>query len=657
MQKVDIKAAKNLVKDLFLLATVTFEDCEIKDLVNLAMAAKDAYYNSGSPIIDDGQYDALERYIKISSPEDDVTEIIGSTVRTGEDVPLPFVMGGLTQVYEGEIDRWVSKHKMSRAQFVWSHKLDGNSIELIYTSFGEFTAAFTRGDGLEGKDVTRSVKQMNFPKKLPAGLRYDAIRAEIILVENKFDKVNAMAKRATPYKNPRNMVAGLLNASESNPAILKELSVVTYEVMTHNTDNKIEQLKQLEALGFEIPVYGVVEGKDLTDANLTKLLAAAKKNTKYEIDGLVIDVVDEKFRNAMNPTSSTLNPEYARKYKIADASNSAIAEVVAVHWGVSKTAYLKPRVEIKPVDLVGVTVTYATGFNAKFIFQNKVGPGAKIHITRSGDVIPFITEVVEPMPTKNYAEWFSKQLDKLGGWEWTDTMVDAYLTTDHPDVAIERAISFFTILDVDLMKEGNVRKLFAAGLDSIPKIINADKKSIVRACGENGNKIYDGIVAKLTNVEITTLMAATGLLGRGIGTRKLKKVWEASQGDRTIFMDMDAMVAVEGFNFKTAERVHRGYTSFSQFEQEIKGKYSIAKYVKKNTSGQMFGQVFVFTGFRDSGLEKQIIDAGGTMGSAVSSKTTYVVAKDPNENSGKLQKAREKGVMVIGVEELKDMIG
>lgn len=647
----DAMDAIQLRNELFLLGTRTFDDCEVKELRNLALAAKDAYYNTDQPILSDDQYDAVERYIAVSSPADDVTNIIGSDVRGGA-VPLPFSMGGLTQVYEGEVQKWLHKCGLNDRYLLISDKLDGNSVELIYDANGNFTAAFSRGDGFEGADITRHLKQMSFPKIVNNGIQ--AVRAEIILRKAKFEHVLQIAKRT--YKNPRNMVAGLMNASTSNPEVLVELSVVAYEIMNRPHDPKEDQFIDLVANGFEVPKYVVWKGFDATDDQLTHLLKIAREDSFYEIDGIVIEALDKDLRETLKPSTETLEPEYARKYKVADASNMAIAEVVAIHWGVSKNGYLKPRVEIKPVDLVGVTVTYATGFHAQFIHSNRIGPGANIRITRSGDVIPFITQVVEPMTTPNYDAWFTRELNILGDWEWTDTMVDAYLISDHPAVALEKANFFFETIGVDLLREGNLTKLSEEGFNTPYDIIQMNERQLRQILGENGSKIYNNITAKLTNVEPHILMAATGYFGRGVGRKKLKKLLEASSGDEAIFLNYDAICSTEGFQAKTAQRVMAGYKPYREFVTALREKVSFKAFdaASGDGEGDLAGQVFVFTGIRDKDLERRIIARGGTIGDSFTSKTTCVIAKDPNENSGKLKKARDKGIGVVGYQMFKE---
>jgi len=639
--------AIQLRNELFLLDTTTLEDCDINDLVNLAMAAKNAYYNSGQPILTDEQYDTIERYITLSSPEEDITAVVGSNVRGTVAVPLPYPMGGLKQAYEGEVHKWITKCGLNDDFVFISDKLDGNSVELVYDANGKFSAAFTRGDGVEGADITRHLKQMNFPKTVTKGIR--AVRAEIILRKDKFEKVQQIAKRT--YKNPRNLVAGLMNASISNSAVLEELSVVAYEIMNNAKSSKNDQFVSLDENGFEKPVYSIWRGVDFSEDKLTEHLVTAREHSPYEIDGLVIEALNKEFRESLKPSTETLEPEYARKYKVADGSNMAVAEVVAVHWGVSKNGYLKPRIEIKPIELVGVTVTYATGFNAWFIYSNHIGKGSKIRITRSGDVIPFITEVIESATVENYDEWFKIQLDAIGEWTWTDTMVDAFLLSDHPTIALERTEFFFVTLDIAGIREGSLVKLFEASYNSPMKIIKMTESELRSVLGENGSKIYETMLVKFNGVEKHILMAATGYLGRGVGRKKLKKLFEASNGDETIFTDFNRIIGVEGFQAKTANRVINGYAAYREFVAELVN-YITFKEFTMAIEGTLTGKCFVFTGFRSAELEEKIIENGGKVASSVTKEVTHVVAADPNSNSGKVKKAKDKGLSVISVEEV-----
>jgi NAD-dependent DNA ligase len=351
----------------------------------------------------------------------------------------------------------------------------------------------------------------------------------------------------------------------------------------------------------------------------------------------------------MNPTRDTLNPSYAIKYKVADASNLAVATVKEVEWNVSKHGYLKPRVCIHPIELVGVTIKHATGFNAKFIFANKIGPGAKVEITRSGDVIPFIQKVVKGAKQAQMPDT---------AWDWNETGVDIFTTGVEWTFAIaqERMVDFFAGIDAPLLKKGNVEKLIHAGFDTTAKIINATPAQLKRVIGANGKKIYDGLRKKLTNIPLYTLMGSTTYFGRGVGRRKFKKLQEAVGFDQLLYdLTERKITAIDGFEEKTARKIINGMGDFDAFIEECGDSITFAA-DKDTSTGSLVGEKIVFTGFRDKELTALTEDAGATMQSGVSGKTTILVAKNPNSNSGKMKKARANGVRILGIDEFKEIL-
>jgi DNA ligase (NAD+) len=157
---------------------------------------------------------------------------------------------------------------------------------------------------------------------------------------------------------------------------------------------------------------------------LVEKLVEFKQDSPYEIDGIIVQADIKYTRNTSG------NPDYAFAFKIL--SEVAETTVINVEWNISKWGALKPRVEIEPVELAGVLITYATGFNAKFIKDNEIGPGSRILITRSGDVIPYILKILTrteaDMPTIEYV--------------WNETGVD--IISENPDeMCIKRMLSFF----------------------------------------------------------------------------------------------------------------------------------------------------------------------------------------------------------------------
>lgn len=639
---------KAFINDIFLFGDGSFDQFSTEDLVELLQVADDAYHNTQSPILPDQNYDALRQYVEVADPLNDyfIYGTVGSSVRGGK-VKLPFPMGSLTQVYQGDTQKWVAQHALQNDTLITTEKLDGCSALIVYGNDGKMQIAYSRGDGLEGADITRHVSKIkNVPKDVGQAM---VIRAEIIFSKKDWEIVKTKIKRSGGafYKNARNCVAGLMNASESDPTAYQYLSVVAYDILAFGSDRatimKSSMIDTLHSKGFKTPINSWIKGSEATDEFLTNVLTKYRAETEYEIDGIVVDINDSRTRK--NLTGASLNPEFARKFKIADASNLAIATVVEVQWNISKNGYLKPRVKIQPVELVGVTVQHATGFNAKFIMENGIGPGAKIRITRSGDVIPFILGVVDAVEPQMPVE------DCM----WTKTAVDLVLrnANDNATVQLEQLIDFAAKMGIEHIGEGNMKSIYDAGYTTVTDFVKMQANDIGLAIGSiiMGKKIQASKIEKTSNALWYIVAGSHPAFGRGIGVRKMKKLYDAFEGDITKLKNVSLISTVEGFDFKTASKIGAGYEAFMEFVEDCGSALSFAKY-EAPKGGDLSGQTFLFTGFRDKGLEKQIEEKGGKISSSVSSKLTYLVAADPSETSGKLTKAREIGTKIISRDQL-----
>lgn len=660
------------ISNMFIDGSVSITPASTSSLIYILDTASDAYYNAGSetenypwpvfdldtgeyvgeqagiapfePILTDAEFDTLERMLKAMDPKNSYFIKVGSDVRGGK-VPLPFKMGSLDQVYEGDTIKWVKQYALENEHFVVSDKLDGTSVALIYDRKGKFVSAFSRGNGTMGADITRHIKQLAcIPKQIKKGPLQ--LRAEAIIPINEWPRVKAETQKATgrEYKNARNYVAGKMNASDSDPIFIANLHVVVTSIETPEL-GKTAQLELARSEGFLTNYYEIVQGSNLKDDWLTAVLTERRNyadgGSKYELDGIVIDVDDIDIRNSLPKTSSSLNPVYARKYKIAGDDNLATTKVVDVHWRVSKAGYLKPRVEIEPVDLTGVTITYATGFNAAFIRDNKVGPGAEIKITRAGDVIPYITEVTKGSTAK------LPTVAEFGEMSYTPGDVDLVLDDldSHPDTRYYRILDAFKTLDIPHLRQAAVEKLIADGFDSEAKIIKATEAELMASAGDSaGRKIYAGLRAKLNPVDLATLAGASQTLGRGIGVRKCTKILNALG---SFDFTEDELCAVEGFEAKTAKLVVSNIPKLKSFLAEIDGYYTLAVKEAPPEDGELKGVVVVFTGVRDKDLEAKIAAKAGTIGSSVNKETTHLVCKDPSSGSSKMKKAADLGVTII----------
>ena len=638
----------------------------ISEVVEVLEFTSDQYHNNstdeGESFLTDAQWDRLYKYLQDVDPVNKYLIGVGAAVR-GDKVQLKYKMPGLDQVYEGETVKWIkSVNAPKGSTVIVMDKMDGNSGQIIYDTDGNLQVAYSRGSSDEGKDLTRHFKRMKNCPQTGVGLDDEGsfvVRVEVEMKEDVFERLNAQgllrSRSGEKAKNARNYVAGQLNSTEAEQVFYDNVDVIAYEVLSPNLSSKLLELRALANYGFDIVGYWIYECEVINDEILIEQLNKRHNISPWALDGLVIVYDDRKVRDAIPARKgSSLNPVHSKKFKVGQEDNFAIAEVVAIHRKVSKDGYIKPRVEITPVELVGVTVTYATAFNELFLQKNNIGVGAKIKITRSGDVIPFIMEVVQPAPNG----YEPPDVTEFGAYEWTapnanGEQVDIVLldADKSDDVKLQQLIVFFTNLGVEFISTKSLEKLYEAGYTNPEDIINAKVSDIQSIVGDaNGQKGMQSLSEKLNPVEPWMLAGVTQYFGRGVGRRKLKKVYDAT--GKVTGNTVNELVAVEGIEVKTAEKIVDGCAEYEAFLARISGKYTFAEKEEIASGGVFEGQTVVFTGFRDKDAQAKIEALGGRVGSSVSAKTTLVVTKDVNSGSSKLTKARDLGIEVIDPEEL-----
>jgi NAD-dependent DNA ligase len=317
------------------------------------------------------------------------------------------------------------------------------------------------------------------------------------------------------------------------------------------------------------------------------------------------------------------------------------AKVLDVIWTASKDGYLKPRVQIEPVQLSGVKIEYATGFNAAFIDTNRIGMGAVIQIIRSGDVIPHIKSVIVPaehanMPTVPY--------------KWNSTHVDILLEDASMDATVrEKNITgFFRGIEVDGLSSGNVARIVAAGYDTVPKILAMSKDDLLTIEGfkeKMADKIHDGIREKIAAASLEQLMVASNLFGRGFSDKRISLILEECPDILVSTEDISTKIKrvkeIKGMAAKTAEAFVEKIPDFLGFMEEcnLLNKISISKNKMVETSDKthpLYKKSIVMSGTRDKELEKAILSVGGIIGSSVSKNTFAVITPDIDAKPGKV---------------------
>ena len=335
----------------------------------------------------DNQYDIIKEYVEEKYPKNEIVKQIGAPVTGKNKVELPYYMGSMDKIKPdtNALIKWKAKYD---GPYIISAKLDG--ISGLYSTENVVEKLYTRGNGVVGQDISMFIPYLKLPKLNQA--KDVTLRGELIIDRNVFEK-----KYKDKFANPRNFVAGIMNSKNVDTNKIADIHFVAYEVIKPELKPS-EQMKMLE----KINIYTVLNEthKDITNEMLSELLMKVRSTYKYESDGII--VANDKSYQRQNK-----NPEHAFAFKMVISDQIAEAKVVDVIWSPSKSGFLKQRVRIEPIQLGGVRIEYATGFNGSFIENNKIGIGAKIQLIRSGDVIPYIREVIEPadapkMPNVEY---------------------------------------------------------------------------------------------------------------------------------------------------------------------------------------------------------------------------------------------------------------
>ena len=428
---------------------------------------------------------------------------------------------------------------------------------------------------------------------------------------------------------------------------IKDLHFISYEVIKPI----LKPSEQMEFLK-NINVDMVLNKREtaLTNILLSKHLIELRNNHTYEIDGII--VTDDKIYS-----HKVGNPEHSFAFKMVLSDQIAEAKVLNVIWTPSKDGYLKPRVQIEPIQLGGVCIEYATGFNGSFIHDNKIGVGAIIEIIRSGDVIPHIRKVTIPA---------KEVMMPLVPFKWNDTKIDVLLENKGEDETVrEKNITgFFRGIGVEGLSSGNITRIMKAGFDTVPKIIKMTIDDLLTVEGfkdKTATKLFDGIREKIETANLVVLMAASNIFGRGFSEKKLELIMTSYPlvllSKETNTQKILKVSSIKGMAEKTAEAFIERIPDFIMFMKEagLIQKLAVTNIIKKEVdeTHPLFGKTIIITGFRDNILQEQLIKFGVKIGVSVSKNTFIVLVKSIEEDTSKISDAKKLGLPIMLVNDFK----
>ena len=628
-------------------STQNIKKMSISEIVKLLKKMSEAYHIKGKPLVQDDVYDYIRDYLEENDPENPFLSQIGAPV-TGskQDVELPFEMGSLQKFKpdDGRLLKWLSKYT---GPYYISDKLDGASAQLWKDHSGKFHM-YSRGDGSIGTDISHLIDILFNNEILESIPNGTSIRGELIISINDFKKI------ASYMKNSRNAVAGLVNSKTVDAKVASITHFVTYAILSPRYKQE-KQFTLLKSWGLRTVNYK--KFNSLTDDNLTEHLNMRKQKALYEMDGLVC--VDD---SSLHEHKGGF-PDHMFAFKMITPDQMAHVTVTKITWQISKYGYIKPTINIKPVDLKGVTVKKATAHNAKFIVDNKIGKGSVLNVIRSGDVIPYIMEVISPSTS---GEGDLPEVE----CEWNETGVDLIVkkteSSSKKIITIKLLHGFFSRIGVKQFGEERIAKFVSAGYNTVAKILMADHGDLANIDGIGHTivqTIYSEIDKAFDEMTLVTFMSASHKFGRGLAEKQLQKILDVYPDilkqkwttDETI----NKIQEIKGFSEKLATLFATNFESFKLFYKEISKIKDISRFDKIQkkvikTNSKFYNMSFVFTGKRDQDLIKYIAENGGTIENTVKKTITYLIYDDDADTShSKFEKAEKLNIEIISKSQFK----
>lgn len=638
---------------------------KIETLAAEILAASAAYYNGGTPVMSDADFDTLEAELRRLDPLHPALAQIGSPVGNSgwPKVHHPRVMGSLGKAQT--IEEFKAWRVGKSGDLVITEKLDGISVLLTYDD-GKLVRAATRGDGHVGEDITRNVRVMQgVPDFLPGHPRGTTlVRAEIVCTKADF------AAYFQGESNPRNTAAGTAKR-QTGWQKCRHLTVIAYNLQGENlSPSRSRELEALENYGFKTPWW--IGGVRLSrvESAYEGYLAGDREKAAYDIDGLVIEVDDTEAREALGTTPDGKCPRGSIALKFPhDMATTILRNIV---WQTGPTGRITPVAEFDGVTLAGANVSRASLHNPDYIAslakdRGFLREGDLIRVSRRNDVIPAVESVVTPATqgvTVSSLPWECPVCGKAASRN------GAYLVCTNEDECpaqilggVRRWISKVGVLHFgEAMIEAVVEAGLVNSLGDLYRLEEADVAALEmdgRRIGGAATRALESLNSK-KELDLDTFVGSLGinLCGRRMvgmlvegGFDTLSKLASASEGQ---------LAAVPGFGTKRAQEFKAGFEARkNQMVDLLAAGVTVkapAPVVATPTTGGLVGSSFCFTGVRDAALEAEIQKKGGAVKSGVSRGLKYLVCKDPNSGSSKMVKARSLGVMVVSLEEARSLV-
>lgn len=653
-----------------------------------------SYYVLDKPVISDHDFDKLleelisleQQFPQLLLPSSPSQRVGGGITKIFKTVKHKYPMLSLSNSYSTEdmedFDRRVQEglglkpndlFSSSPVSYVCELKFDGLSIGLTYEN-GELLQAVTRGDGVQGDDVTTNVKTI---KSVPLKLKGNypsllEIRGEIFFPRKMFDRINREREEIgePPLANPRNAASGTMKMQDSSVVASRGLDCYLYHLLGDDIPytNHYENLLAAKSWGFKVSEHSKLLNNISEVLDFINYWDKERFHLPFDIDGIVVKVNDYKQQLQLGFTAKSPRWAIAYKFKAEQVST----ELQKITYQVGRTGSITPVANLKPVALGGTMVKRASLHNADIIEKLDVRVGDTVFVEKGGEIIPKIIGVdfsrrradSEKTAYITHCPECGTKLKRMEG------EANHFCPNDQecPPQVKGRMEHFVgrRAMNIDSLGGETIDQLFRAGMiKNIADIYDLKKEQLLpleRMAEKSANNLIEGI-EQSKKVPFERVLYAIGIRHVGETTakkiaKKVKSLGVLMSHTKEELLETDEVgeVIAESISDFFADAKNR------QIIERLKNaglQFELTEEQQRTGSDKLNGLTFVISGVfnkysRDQ-LKEMIEFNGGKNVGSVSKKTNFLLAGD-NMGPEKLKKAQNAGVKIIGEEDFEKMI-
>jgi DNA ligase (NAD+) len=644
------------------------------------------YYQKAQPEISDYAYDLLkkellhlERLQNLSTiTNNSVTDTVGDDriegfIKRPHRQPMLSLDNTYNQEELREFDKRLQKAlKEDLLEYVIEPKIDGVAISLIYEN-GSLIYGITRGNGVEGDDITHNLKTI---PELPLVLKgaghpkFIEIRGEVYMTIRELQRINTLReeKGLTAYANPRNLAAGTVKLLDARETADRKLAVVLYGiglVEGFALQNQADCRSLFQSWGLPVLEKQWIASGFESVWQKVELLEKDRHEFQYQTDGAVIKLNKLESQEIVGFTGKA--PRWAIAYKFEP--EQAITQLKKISIQVGRTGVLTPVAELEPIELAGTVVSRATLHNEDEIRRKDIREGDWVIVEKAGEIIPCVVSVVmerRPIESTSYSfptvcptcQTSVIRLPKEVAWRCTNVSCSSQTSK-----RIQHFVSKYA-MDIDNLGEAVVNQLLAKGcIQTIADLYVLKKEDLLQLekfAEKSSQNLIDSIQAS-KGKDLWRLIHGLGIPNIGVQTAK-DLAHHFQNLDNLIQASADALIEVEGIGDVVAQSIVAFFQAPSN-QLLIKRliEYGLNTIVHLNVSDvPLFfkGKTVAITGTLPTLTREEaktwIESSGGKITNTINKKTSYVLV---GANAGsKLKKAQELKITIIDEVQLRELL-